>query len=176
MASGAPSITKEAYNKLLEGQRKGSNAKGDKPKKVHSNDKETDYWAICALPQWRAETSFGITQYTLPIPPSANEYWRSFAVNGKVRIVLSQKARSYKAAVADLAHRLGMRPVSGNVHLTIHLFRNQASGDLSNRIKVIEDALIGVAFLDDSQVTAINAVRFDDKGNGRIVISVVEVN
>jgi len=169
-------ISIEDYRKLQESQQKGSKAKNQTPKKIHSNDKKVDYKAICLLPQWKAETSFGITTYTLPMPPSANEYWRSFSVNGRVRVVLSQKAKSYKEAVGKLAYDLGMRPLTGNVHLMIQVYRNQASGDLSNRVKVIEDALIGVAFLDDNQVTSIHIARFDDKGNGRIVIAVTEAS
>lgn len=164
-------ITIADLRKLQAGQ-KGS----EKPKKVHSNDKKVDYWAICADPKWKVETSFGIANYTFPVPPSANEYWRSFVVNNKVRVVLSAKAKSYKEAVADLARRLKMLPVkTHNVAVTIHYFRNQASGDLDNRIKVMMDALRGVAFDDDKQVVEIHARRFDDKGNGRIVISVIPV-
>lgn len=161
-------ITQADFRKL-QAEQKGSG----KPKKVHANDKEVDYWAICAQPKWKVETSLGIASYTLPMPPSANEYWRSFAVKGKVRVVLSAKAKSYKEAVADLAHRLGMKPeVSHGVAVSIKVYRNQASGDLDNRIKVTLDALRGVAFEDDKQVVEIYAQRFEDKGNGRIVISV----
>lgn len=163
-------ITIADLRKLQAGQ-KGSK----KPKKIHSNDKKVDYWAICTDPKWKVEKSLGIADYTFPIPPSANEYWRSFVVNNKVRVVLSAKAKSYKEAVADLAHRLGMRPAVGDVSIAIRLYRNQASGDLDNRIKVTLDALRGVAFEDDKQVVEIHAYRHDDKGNGRIVISVMPV-
>lgn len=157
-------ITIEDYRKLQEGQasRKGSK----KPKKP-----PVDYNGICALPCWKAETHFGVTQYALPMPPSANVYWR----NIKGKTLVSEDAKNYKKEVAKLAHRLGMRPAKGNVVLTIQVYRNQASGDLSNRIKVVEDALIGVAYADDAQVTEIHAFRYDDKGNGRIVVSIVEV-
>lgn len=88
-------------------------------------------------------------------------------------MVLSAQAKSYKEAVAELAHRLGMRPIEkGSVSLSITFYRNQASGDLDNRLKVIGDALRGIAFTDDRQVVEIYARLKDDKGNGRIVISV----
>lgn len=164
-------ITIADLRKLQEGQ-KGS----ETSKKVHSNDKKVDYWAICALPTWHGAKINDLWNYTLPMPPSANEYWRSFVVNNKVRVVLSAKAKSYKEAVADLAHRLGMTPITGHdVIVTVTFYRNQASGDLDNRIKVTLDALRGVAFEDDKQVVEIHAYRHDDKGNGRIVISVMPV-
>jgi len=134
------------------------------PKKKRS----VDYNAICALPTWKAETTLGLTFYTLPMPPSANVYWR----NVKGKTLVSAEAKSYKKEVAKLAHRLGMRPLNGDVRLVIQVYRNQASGDLSNRIKVIEDALNGVGYFDDSQVVQILAQRLDDKGNGRIVIGI----
>lgn len=161
-------ITMADFHKLQAGN-KGSG----KPKKVHSNDKKVDYWAICADSRWKVEKSFGIANYTFPVPPSANEYWRSFAVNNKVRVVLSAKAKSYKQAVGDLARRFGMTSITGHdVIVTVTFYRNQASGDLDNRIKVILDALRGVAFEDDEQVAEIHLYRFEDRGNGRIVISV----
>jgi hypothetical protein len=86
-------ISIEDYRKLQESHGKGSKAKKQTPKKIHSNDKKVNYEAICLLPQWKAEESFGITTYTLPMPPSANEYWRSFPINGRVRVVLSQKSQ-----------------------------------------------------------------------------------
>lgn len=129
----------------------------------------TDYKALCALPKWKAEASFGRTWYTLPTPPSANRYWRTF----RGRTVVSTEARNYKREVGELASRLGMELIeSGDVKFTIHFYRNQASGDLSNRLKVIEDALNGIAYADDKQIAEEHAFRHDDKGNGRIVISV----
>jgi crossover junction endodeoxyribonuclease RusA len=132
----------------------------------------TDYKALCALPKWKAEGDFGRTWYTLPIPPSANVYWRTY----RNRVVVSAEARNYKREVGELAKRLGMEMIeSGDVRFTLHFYRNQASGDLGNRRKVIEDALIGIAYTDDKQIVEDHGYRHDDKGNGRIVISVERV-
>lgn len=160
-------ITQADFRKLQAGKKGSGKPKKKKP--------ATDYSSICALPCWKVTNSLvnneSVNSYTLPMPPSANVYWRN--VNGKT--LVSEDAKNYKKEVAKLAHRLGMRPSKGDVCLMILVFRNQASGDLSNRIKVVEDALIGVAYEDDKQVVEIRARRFDDKGNGRIVISVLPV-
>ncbi len=157
-------ITIADLRKLQEGQ-KGSG----KPKKKPA----IDYSGICALPCWKVVRQLAgsggfFNEYTLPMPPSANVYWRN--ING--RTLVSEDAKNYKKEVAKLAHRLGMRAATGDVSVSLTVYRNQASGDLDNRIKVTLDALRGVAFEDDKQVVEIHARRFDDKGNGRIIISV----
>lgn len=162
-------ITIADLRKLQAGQ-KGSK----KPKKP-----AIDYKEICALPCWKVTNSIvngePVSSYTLPMPPSANKYWRNVVIGGKARTLVSEGAKNYKKEIAELAHRLGMRPAVGDVSIAIRLYRNQASGDLDNRIKVTLDALRGVAFEDDKQVVEIHAYRHDDKGNGRIVISVLPV-
>jgi crossover junction endodeoxyribonuclease RusA len=105
---------------------------------------------------------------TLPYPPSANKYWRS--VRG--RVLVSREARAYKQGVKLRALTAGVRPIEGPVHLTLAVYRPRRAGDLSNRIKVLEDALCGVAFEDDDQVESIHAMRFDDKENPRVEVSV----
>lgn len=158
-------ITIADFRKLQAGQ-KGS----EKPKKKKP---ATDYSRICELPCWKVVRQLAgsggfFNEYTLPMPPSTNKYWRRFGD----KMLVSLDARNYKKEVAKLAYRLGMQPVTGDVSVSLTVYRNEASGDLDNRIKVILDALRGLAFEDDKQVVEIHARRFDDKGNGRIVISV----
>lgn len=106
---------------------------------------------------------------TLPYPPSANRYWRVW----RGRPVLSEEARSYKQGVKLRALTEGLRkPPSGPVVLSLVVYRPRRAGDLSNRIKVLEDALEGIAFEDDSQVVEIHARREEDAANPRVVITV----
>lgn len=105
----------------------------------------------------------------LPMPPSANRYWRHWGV----RPVVSPEALAYKAQVGLLCLACGLhRPFLGPVALDVQVHRAQKSGDLSNRIKVLEDALQGHAYLDDDQVVEIHARRHDDPEDPRVVVTV----
>lgn len=109
----------------------------------------------------------------LPEPPSANRIWR----NGRGRTYLSQAAKDFKAAVYAAALTQGItRPLfSGPVILTMTWFRKRKAGDLSNRIKVVEDALNGVVWDDDKQVTELHVYRVDAAQVGQLVVMVADV-
>jgi crossover junction endodeoxyribonuclease RusA len=104
----------------------------------------------------------------LPWPPSANRYWRMW----QGRMVVSSEARQYKLDVAARARLAGLRPTDNPVCISLDLYRPAKRGDLSNRIKIVEDALQGVAYHDDSQVIELHARRFDDKKNPRVEITI----
>lgn len=105
---------------------------------------------------------------TLPYPPSANRYWKI----GNNRVYVSDEARSYKQDVCFrlIANRL--TTATGDVALTVRLFRPQKSGDLDNRLKVLLDAMQGVVYETDKQVTEIHAYRHDDKKNPRVEVEI----
>jgi crossover junction endodeoxyribonuclease RusA len=109
----------------------------------------------------------------LPEPPSANRIWR----NGRGRTYLSQAAKDFKAAVlaAALMQRIDRPIFHGPVKLTMTWFRKRKAGDLSNRIKVVEDALNGVVWDDDKQVTEIHVYRVDAVQVGRLDVTVADV-
>lgn len=104
----------------------------------------------------------------LPYPPSANVYWRLF--QGKIRV--SPEARAYKAQVGLLCASKRMRPLDGPVSLSLTVYRPRRQGDLSNRIKVLEDALEGWCFHGDDQVELIHALRLDDPSDPRVEVTV----
>lgn len=106
---------------------------------------------------------------TLPYPPSANRYWRNW--NG--RMVLSAEARQYKLDVAALARALKLRPSDAPCSIELKVYRPIRRGDLSNRIKIVEDALQGVAYIDDAQIEEIRAYRFDDKKHPRVEVTII---
>jgi crossover junction endodeoxyribonuclease RusA len=107
--------------------------------------------------------------FTLPEPPSSNRYWRVF----RGHAVTSAEARAYKKRVAVMLHAK-VRPPTGPVSVTVSWYRSRKSGDLDNRLKVTLDALKGIAFRDDKQVTVLHAYRFDDKKNPRVEVTVTE--
>ena len=112
---------------------------------------------------------------TLPFPPSANRYWRT---TRKGRVYKAEDARDYTHAVrsAELVQRLpGGPPPLGpgrRVGLRAVFYFPSLRGDLDNRIKVLLDALQGVAYADDKQVFELHARRELDRENPRVEIDV----
>lgn len=102
----------------------------------------------------------------LDYPPSANRYWRTF----RNVVVKSKEARAYQAAVK--LRFAGRKPMRGPVTVSLNVFRPKRTGDLDNSIKVLLDALKGIAYVDDSQVVEIHAWRNEDKFNPRVVVKV----
>lgn len=108
-------------------------------------------------------------QITLPYPPSANRIWRT-SKNG--RTFLSSDASDYKRDVAKTVKR---RMCIGELSATFHFYRPRKAGDLSNRIKLLEDALQGILYENDSQIVEIHAFRLDDKANPRVEVTIQEL-
>ncbi len=67
---------------------------------------------------------------------------------------------------------MGAKPVTGPVELSVRVYRPAKRGDLDNSLKVLLDALKGVAYVDDKQVKKIVAEQFDDPSNPRVEIEV----
>lgn len=86
------------------------------------------------------------------------------------------EATEYQRLAANTARAAGVRliPKSTKVKLSVLWYRERKAGDLDNRLKVMVDALEGVAFDNDSQIAQIEA-RYDDTepGNPRMVVEVV---
>lgn len=117
----------------------------------------------------------------LPYPVSANRYWRTGVIKGVARTYVSAEARAFKSVVGFRAKAAGMlAPLSGavKIRLTLHpkITKKGVASlvrlDLSNSIKVCEDALNGIAYLDDDQVVSINAKVGEPVLNGGLFISV----
>lgn len=106
---------------------------------------------------------------TLPFPVSANRYWRNF----RGRMVVSAEAKAYKQQVAWIAKAAGAEALSGNVAVTMKVYRPARRMDLDNAAKILLDSLIGIAYNDDSQIVRLVAERYDDKHNPRVEVEVV---
>jgi crossover junction endodeoxyribonuclease RusA len=106
---------------------------------------------------------------TLPFPPTGNLYWR----HARGRTYVSDEARRYRTGVKLRALTAGLRnPLEGPVCVSVAIYRPAKRGDLDNSLKVLLDSLRGVAFVDDSQVEELHAMRFEDKANPRAVVTV----
>jgi len=69
----------------------------------------------------------------------------------------------------------GCRPISGPVVVTIQWFRAARRGDLDNHLKVVLDALQGVAYRNDNQIVELHAYRLEDHQNPRLQIVIEDV-
>jgi crossover junction endodeoxyribonuclease RusA len=102
-------------------------------------------------------------RFALPFPPSANDYWTV----ARGRIILTAKAREYKERIRRIL--IGYLPIEGPVIGEFRLYRPRRVGDLGNGLKVVEDALNGIAYLDDKQIDEYRVFkRFDDPKNPRV--------
>mgnify|MGYP000928121414 FL=1 len=104
----------------------------------------------------------------LPMPVSANRYWRTF----RGRTVVSAEAKAYKEQVAWIAKAAGVEKLDGDIAVTVRVYRPAKRGDLDNSLKVSLDSLNGIAYTDDSQIVRIVAERYDDKRNPRVEVEV----
>lgn len=107
---------------------------------------------------------------TLPYPPSVNRMWR----NARGIMITDPSVLVYKKTVAYQVRAIGIPLLDGPLKLVLDFYRPRKVGDLSNRIKVLEDSLIGLAYNDDSQVVEIHARRFDDKKNPRVEVEICQ--
>lgn len=110
-------------------------------------------------------------RFVLPIPPSANRYWRNYGG----RVVVSDEARAYKGRAGWLAKEVGCYPLAGPVGIVLHVRRARRAGDLDNSIKVLVDSLRGVAFEDDSQIVELHAYRGDNPADPRVEVCIWEI-
>lgn len=107
----------------------------------------------------------------LPYPPSSNRYWRKF----RNKIVKSDEARNYQQEIGWLARCAGVECIEDDVAVSLHIYRPIRKGDLDNRIKVVLDALQGIAYENDNQVRELHAFLYDDKDDPRIEVGVWRV-
>lgn len=107
-------------------------------------------------------------ELTLPEPPSANRLWR----NGRGRVYTDTAAKAFKASVYAACLQSGITrvrfPEGQPVRLTLTWYRQRKAGDLSNRIKIVEDALNGLLWADDKQICELHVTRVDGQRPGRL--------
>ena len=107
----------------------------------------------------------------LPFPPSVNTYWRNF----RGRMVLSQKGRDYKQAIAEYVSENNV-PKYGEQKLKITMIlqpRDKRKMDIDNRIKCVLDSLqdAGV-FDDDFHVDELHVMRGEQVKGGKLLLTI----
>ena len=107
---------------------------------------------------------------SLPEPPSANRYWRRAGLH----LHRSTEADRYIEQVKVRVRLAGVRQITGAVELRFVWYRKKRTGDLDNRIKVLQDALSWGAFADDCKVRRLICEMSDDQpGNPRVEVLVI---
>lgn len=113
-------------------------------------------------------------QFTLPMPPSINSYYRSI---GRGRVVISEDGRKYRKAVKDALLVQRVKYVPGRIGLELELcFATKGKNDCDNRIKALQDALqkAGV-FDDDSQIDLLIVRRGAVTNGGLVNVTIWEI-
>lgn len=121
----------------------------------------------------------------LPYPVSANRYWQSFVPKGWTRAVVhpSSEAKAYKRAVGIIAKVAGVKePSERLMKLTLTLCPRMNKGgeasavvlDLGNCLKVAEDALQGIVYVNDKQVRELHLRYGDATQEGSLIVEVEE--
>nr|WP_253260893.1 RusA family crossover junction endodeoxyribonuclease [Rhodanobacter glycinis] len=165
------------------------------PEDVATHGELPSYGLVASSAATERTGSHSGIRLVLPPPISANRYWRSFVPRGGSRAItcVSDEARAYKRDALKLALAAGVRsPIRGRVALDVQLYparpldwakrsRKDPDGwadsvrciDLDNVLKVLLDALKGVAFGDDSWVRSLHAQRMEpDEHGARVVVTI----
>lgn len=116
----------------------------------------------------------------LPYPVGSNRLWR----NAKGRTVVSPEALAWKQEARLRAQAAGVRPISGPVavelvlhpKMTVKGQANKTRLDLDAPIKPLLDALQGVAYANDKQVTQIRAALGEPIPDGGLSFTITEDN
>ena len=133
----------------------------------------------------------------LPIPPSANRYWRTYMPKGfKAPVTtLSAEAKAYKQEVGWLAKAAGIhKPIAGRVAISYLYYPKRPQDwqkrarldpegwadtvmalDLDNLAKGLLDALKNVVFADDKWIREIHAKRMEPDGDARVIVTITPI-
>ena len=112
----------------------------------------------------------------LPWPPSANHYWRL----GNGHFHISAEGRAYKLKVAGVIAAAGVKPLEGDVKLTLDAYPpDRRKRDIDNLQKSVCDSVCqrhghyGL-YHDDSQIKRLESTMYpyDPDRAGRVVITV----
>jgi Holliday junction resolvase RusA-like endonuclease len=86
--------------------------------------------------------------------PSINHIY----LRGKNGVYLDKRAREFKEKLGWLAKQSGARPLSGRVELIFEWHSTKkCNGDLDNKLKLVQDSLNNITYVDDKQIMEIRA-------------------
>lgn len=114
---------------------------------------------------------------TLPYPPSANHAHHNLPNGSRI---LNKAARQFYDDVQMLVNIAGVEGIKGEYSLTIHVYRPRTNADLSNALKLTEDALQRAGAIEnDKHCVRIVAERHEaekpKKANARVIVELEKV-
>lgn len=153
---------------------KSASARPKKSKKLPAIDTAP---FIEATRRARLTAGDGWTRIVLPYPPSVNSLYATVTVKygpraGRQIRTLSAEGKRFHKAVEDICLACGVRPIVGRTWFVMHTYRPQKSGDCSNYVKSLEDALKGFAWIDDSQTKGFAVIQHEDPSFPRVEFKV----
>jgi len=111
------------------------------------------------------------SQLIVPMPPSANRYWRH--VGG--RVYVSKEARDYRDLVGWIGASAGVESHDGDVRVSVIVRRKHKRGDIDNYLKVLFDALQGVVYVNDKQIKKVEVEIIEGAEEGEILVWVEDL-
>lgn len=132
---------------------------------------------------------------TLPYPISANRYWNSFPLGGRVMTAPSAEAKKYKRDVAKLLHAAGIvQQIKGRVRVDIFLYAKRPQDwqkrmrlhgaewdntvqrlDLDNCRKCLYDSIKDIAIEDDFWIWEDGGKVMEPDGEARVLVVIKSV-
>ena len=117
--------------------------------------------------------------FTVPGDPVPKGRPRSVvSASGRLRTYTPRRTQDYEAEIGAewIAARKTYAPFGGPVSLLIAVFEKRHPADLDNYVKVVLDALNGLAFEDDKQVEELHATieRKADTPGITVTVSTIE--
>lgn len=121
----------------------------------------------------------------LPLPPSANNAYPSFWRKGRYRRIVSEKGTAFKDEVSILVQVARAKvkwtyETNARFSLSINLyFGDNRRRDISNCVKLLEDAISETLGFDDSAIDELHVKRMSVKSKvpqAEIIIHCVEVD
>jgi len=111
----------------------------------------------------------------LPLPPSSNNiYYTDPRTNTRH---LTKEAKSYKRSVEELLMKTGARHKAPAPPFSMHYhfrFKTRHKRDLSNGVKLAEDAIVKYLNTDDRYVYDLHLWKYIDKANPALVVEIRE--
>lgn len=107
---------------------------------------------------------------TLPLPPTANSYYRRV---GR-KTLISADGRAFRRKCGLLAAAQVRQPLEGPVEISGTIYMARRGCDLDNRIKPLLDGIEGHAFANDRQVVRLDLRKDLDHDNPRAELKITE--